>query len=1199
MPIMTVARPGRTTALRSSLMIGTALVSLWGAPAWAGDRCDEALVPQPEGCARSNADIVVDMPVGENAELITTRPEGRFEEVGFSISIDDTHVAGSAPPRDPRRPNDIVAEKASVDIRFDGLNPMARLNVSTADLRAGYRAGDAVIFRSSANYAYFINRAEVRILDRANRRKPVAVLPISSNGQAGWSMPEGGSGDYVYVLRVYDAAGRFDETQPLRLTRLSGDHDRHDTTGPELVAAGEGEDRTAIRNIRISGGEVTAHGTSLPAGAVVEVMGAQVPVDATGRFVTSQILPEGEHRVDVRLLSDGQAEAIRRDIRIPKSEQFYVVLADLTIRRRLRDDLGEAAPGFERTYAEGRLAYYVSAKLASGYKITSSADTGEGDLDGIFQRLNEKDPRNVLLRLDPEDMYPTYGDDSSAYDDTPSQGRVYVRVEKGGSRFTWGDFDAELTGSHFLNQSRALYGAEVRYASPSVNSEGAPKLAATLFAAQPDSLPQRDILRGTGGSVYFLTRQDILGGSLRLSVETVDPDTGRVVRSAPMQEGQDYEVDHMQGVLILTDPLPSSTTDGGLIGGSNEYDVNLVAQYEYTPLAGDLDGASIGARVEAQLTDRLRLGLSGMSEQTGDADQQAAGVDLTYRLGENSQIRAEVVESRGAGFGRSTSATGGLSIDTSGAPSSVNARAYRFEADLDLTDLGAKREGQLYLYAEGKEAGFATLSEEVSEDQQVIGMQLSAELSDRLSFGLDLEQFEKEGGDGHREGELRLSYQLSDTLALDLALGHEDRTVAADASKTGTRTAAAVKLTFQPEEDHSLYVFAQGDLERSGGLAPDNRAGIGFSSQLTEKLAADGEISDGDKGRGAKLNLRYAATADNEVYLGYTLDPTRSGPGSSLSGRDGGTFTLGGSHKKTDTLTVTAENSWDLFGDRRSLTRGYGVTYTPDAKWTFSGAVESGEVRDLVNGDFNRDAYSLGLAYQDGEDQSARLRLEYRVEDGDDATQDAETWALSGGYEYKVNDDWRFLANLDALVSRNEGDSFRDGEYVEAALGYAYRPVMHERLNMLLRYSYLHDLPGVDQVTVTGDTEGPQQKSHIFSVDVDYDLSPKLSLGAKYGYRRSQLRDRSSGDESTSTAHLGILRLDWHVVHKWDAMLEGRVMYTEESDLTETGAVAGLYRHLGNNAKLGFGYEWGEVSDDMADITYEGRGAFVNLIAKF
>ena len=211
-------------------------------------------MPQPEGCERSNADIVVDMPVGENAELITTKPEGAFEQIGFSISIDDSHVAGSAPPRDPRRPADMVAEKASVDIRFDGLYPDRRLNVATADLRAGYKAGAEVTFRASTNYAYFIDRAEVRILDRANRRRVVAQLPVSANGQVRWAMPAEGSGDYAYVLRVYGANGRFDETQPLVLTRLSGDHNTHETTGPAVVAAGEGEDRTAIRSIRLSGG---------------------------------------------------------------------------------------------------------------------------------------------------------------------------------------------------------------------------------------------------------------------------------------------------------------------------------------------------------------------------------------------------------------------------------------------------------------------------------------------------------------------------------------------------------------------------------------------------------------------------------------------------------------------------------------------------------------------------------------------------------------------------------------------------------------------------------------------------------------------------------------------------------------------------------------------------------------------------------
>jgi hypothetical protein len=84
-----------------------------------------------------------------------------------------------------------------------------------------------------------------------------------------------------------------------------------------------------------------------------------------------------------------------------------------------------------------------------------------------------------------------------------------------------------------------------------------------------------------------------------------------------------------------------------------------------------------------------------------------------------------------------------------------------------------------------------------------------------------------------------------------------------------------------------------------------------------------------------------------------------------------------------------------------------------------------------------------------------------------------------------------------------------------------------------------------------------------------------------------------------STAHLGILRADWHVTHKWDALLEGRMLFTEESNTTESGGLLALYRHLGNNFKVGLGYEIGTVSDDLADIDYTGRGIFLNVIGKF
>ena len=158
---------------------------------------------------------------------------------------------------------------------------------------------------------------------------------------------------------------------------------------------------------------------------------------------------------------------------------------------------------------------------------------------------------------------------------------------------------------------------------------------------------------------------------------------------------------------------------------------------------------------------------------------------------------------------------------------------------------------------------------------------------------------------------------------------------------------------------------------------------------------------------------------------------------------------------------------------------------------------------------------------------------------------------------------------------------------------------MNERLNLLARYTYLRDLPGEDQVTASGSAEGPLQISQVVSIDGDYDLTPKLSFGAKYGFRSSQVAERGTDDFTDSTAHLGIMRLDWHVVHKWDVMGEVRALYGVEDEGTETGALLGIYRHVGNNAKIGIGYEWGRVSDDITDLDYDSSGIFLNIIAKF
>jgi hypothetical protein len=129
---------------------------------------------------------------------------------------------------------------------------------------------------------------------------------------------------------------------------------------------------------------------------------------------------------------------------------------------------------------------------------------------------------------------------------------------------------------------------------------------------------------------------------------------------------------------------------------------------------------------------------------------------------------------------------------------------------------------------------------------------------------------------------------------------------------------------------------------------------------------------------------------------------------------------------------------------------------------------------------------------------------------------------------------------------------------------------------------------------------GPQQQSNILSADLIYDLTPVLSLGAKYGMRYGETRDRlGAGSWTKSIAHLGILRADVNIDREWDALLEARLLWTPTGKSSNLGALAAVYRHLGDNFKVGVGYNFGQFSDDLRDLTMDDHGIFINAVGKF
>lgn len=1162
--------------------------------------------------------------VGQNTEAETATDALAANGAGFSISVDGERVAGDAPTAvDDKRKTDIGLEQVDIQVKFDGLDQKPMLNVSTSDVRHAYKAGELVEFTATSNYPDWIAREEVLIYPRKQARfgkpRPI-VVPVEAGGRAAWTMPADGSDEYDYLLRVYDKEGRFDETIPLPLARTDKDLAAQIADPAQIVSPGNGDDRTALRNIPVYGGAVTVFGRNVPPGYDVTALGEAVPVDKDNAFVIQRILPPGDHSVDVAVNGASKTGGLKfsRDINIPENDWFYVGLADFTMGKRFGDEgIQDVRSGeYDKVYTKGRLAFYLKGKIKGKYILTAAADTREDKVENLFRGLDAKDPRNFLTRINPEDYYPVYGDDSNAVEDAPTRGKFYVRLDRGQSHVMWGNFKTTVSGSKFLRNERALYGGSAVYKSESKTSFGESRIQAEAYAANAETMPQRDVLRGTGGSSYFLKYQDITVGSETVTIQIRDRLSGRVISTRQLTPGVDYEIDYLQGVVILKRPLTSSTLSGSVTrpGTIGEDEVYIVAQYEHTPTAGDIDGTSFGGRAQGWVGDHIRIGATGMQEKTGEADQKMAGADLVLRHSETTYLEAEYAQTKGPGFGRSYSTDGGLTINdiSSTGKTSRLGRAYSVKGQVDLADITkGKATGTVGAFYERMEKGFSTIDYDIDATQRVWGAFANIAIKDRWTVSADYEDFSDADAEKKREGTADIEYQIDQYwkvafgvryLGVDNVRGETVDNV--PVVWAGNRTDIGARVTYAPTADTSIYVFGQGTVDVTGNLRRNDRIGIGAETRLTDRIGVGGEVSYGTSGWGALAAITYDPTAERSYYIGYRLNPEEEYNLTSLSNAsddNGSGIVLGARHRYNDEWSAFAEGNTDIWGRKRSVATTYGVTYTPDTYWTVTGGLEAGRVRDPYASDFDRIAPSLGVSYKADERIAASFKAEARFEDSKDNTRDQTSYYFAGGFAIKTSDNWRLLSTVDAVLSQSDQDSVRDGDYIEASLGAAYRPVENDRLNALFKYIFLYDLPGANQVSsVTGTELGPLQRSHILSVDVNYDVNQYLTLGAKYGLRIGQTAPRDDETNFTdSQAHLGVIRADFSVVRNWDFMAEGRVLYSPTSNTTDWGAVVALYRSFGDNVKVGVGYNFGKFSDDLRDLTLDDQGVFLNVIGKF
>jgi len=1154
-------------------------------------------------------------------------PKSPYELNTMHITVDGKPVDDlGRSSSDIQRCTDVALDNANIQVRLDNLESRRRLGVAAspaAVVVSDPALGASVVhFRMYTNYASFIKRAEIRIFDQQQslRAAPLQIIAVGDTGLAEWhpttEILAGPKRDLKYLLRAYDPKGNFDETdaRPLRLYREAspGDVATSDGASTRELLAAYGENDLARQEIPLGSGTVKVRGSGIPAGHTVWVAGRQIPVDPQGNFAAEEILPTGTHSVEVAVLDDaGNGSLYLRDLEFKTRDLFYVGMADLTVSKnsvsgpaKLQEGVNTVQP--YDSSLDGRLAFYMNGKVSQNWHLTASADTREGPVKDLFSNFLDKSPDSLFRRIDPAYYYPSFGDDGVVEEMAPTLGKFYAKASYGQNYGMWGNFKVGYVDNELAHVDRGLYGANAHYGSELTTSFGERRITVDGFSAQPGTMPSYEEFRGTGGSLYFLHHQDILTGSERVRIEIRDKVSGIVTGVVNLQPNADYDIDYLQGRVLLSQPLSSTANDNLLVrsNGLSGDEAYLVVRYEYTPGFDKLHEVAVGGQGHYWLNDYVRLGLTANSNG-GDTASNLGAADMTLRKSANSWFKLQTGRSQGLLSPALRSDDGGFGFHGPDDQSLTGAKAGAYRADLSvgLGDFFKGHDGRFTFYKQNLDAGYSAPGQATVKDTQQLGGTFRMPVTSSLSLVAKGDQRIEDQGLETRAIELNVGYKLAERWSVSTGVRNDLRKdhspVVPLTQEQGERTDAVAQVKFDSSAAWSAYSFVQRTIAASGGRQDNDRIGAGGSYRLTKRFQIDGEASDGNLGPGGKVGTSFLYSERTSIYLNYSLENERMDNGLLLRG-SGGNLVSGAKTRLSDSSSVYFEERYQDGASLSGLTHATGVNLTTKEHWTLGGSAEVGKLRDSQTGaGTDRKAAGIRMGYGLDKIQFSSA-IEYRrdnAEQPDQTHNETTAWLFRNTFKLQLTPDWRLIGKLDHSVSDSSLGEFYAGGYTEAVVGYAYRPVRNDRLNALVKYTYFYNLPTTGQVGLQNIATEFLQKSHIAALDLTYDLTANWSIGSKYAYRLGQASlDRVQRNFFDNAAQLEVLRLDWRFLKEWESLAEVRTLNLPEGNQRRSGVLTAIYHHLGKDLKVGVGYNFTNFSDDLTDLKYNHRGVFLNLV---
>ncbi|WP_284125104.1 hypothetical protein [Parerythrobacter aestuarii] len=482
---------------------------------------------------------------------------------------------------------------------------------------------------------------------------------------------------------------------------------------------------------------------------------------------------------------------------VPGDIEWTIVgLAEGSIGARTVADNMERTGNFDSDLGEkARVALYAKGRVLGKYLMTLAYDSAK-----------QREDQRVLGTLDPDAYYTVFADGSSRRFDAPSREKLYVRIETSTFFALYGDFETGFDDTRLARYQRTATGmkAEARFG----------EVRAKAFAAKIGTRFRRDEIQGNGLSgPYRLSSRAIVANSETVTLEVRDRFRSElIVSSRTLTRFIDYDVDVLSGTITFSQPITS-----------RDFDLNpqfIVIEYE----TGQARGGEWNGGLRADWTSKsgdVRIGATAISDQ-GDASRTNIGaVDARVRVGEATEIRAELAFSK-----RDGDTSNGWLVEAHHQTGKLDVLAYARSVDQQY-GVGQQNNAEL--------------------GRRKFGLDARYELSERFSVLTSLWQDDSLADIGRRRAaQVQLGYRSNDT-DLRLGISHFNDRLADGTRNTSTLLEAGAT---QRLLDNKLELSAATSIALDGPDSVDLPARHRFEARYAVsqavKLIGSYEIANGD-----------------------------------------------------------------------------------------------------------------------------------------------------------------------------------------------------------------------------------------------------------------------------------------------------------------------------------------------------------------